>query len=87
MTHALMLGGPEHLGWGMDRHIAASVFDAVNQNTLATGSWKKGKAPKFQAWPRPGAKKKRKRKKRSVGELYAALTGARPDVARLADKP
>ncbi|WP_353707294.1 hypothetical protein ABRQ22_14995 [Cellulosimicrobium sp. ES-005] len=72
LTSALMRGGLEYRGWGHDRHLLASIFDAINQNTLATGSWRKGKAPKIAPWPRPTAKKRRK-KHHTVAELYAAM--------------
>lgn len=53
MTAALASGGREHFGWGADRHIAADLFDAINQNTRACGNWGK-KPPKIDARPRPG---------------------------------
>ncbi|GIF02230.1 hypothetical protein [Paractinoplanes rishiriensis] len=53
LTVALAAGGRQHFGWGVDRHLMADVFDAVNQNTRATGHWAKGKAPTIPAWPRP----------------------------------
>jgi len=58
MTSAIAAGGAEHLGWGMDRHLIASVYDAINNNTRGTGSWAKGKAPKFTPFPRPKTEKK-----------------------------
>ncbi len=54
--------------------MTADLFDALNQNTRATGQWGKGKAPKIPAYPRPtakAAKKKEKAKKpRTVAEIY-----------------
>ncbi|MER7111202.1 hypothetical protein [Streptomyces sp. NPDC000229] len=55
--------------------MTADLFDALNQNTRATGQWGKGKAPKIPAYPRPKAtkaeKKKDKAKKpRTVAEIY-----------------
>lgn len=74
LTHALMLGDRDHFGWGHTRHLLASIYDALNQNTIATGSWKKGKTPKLSLWPRPGSKKKAKRKGPvSLAALHAAL--------------
>lgn len=67
MTYALRMGGPEFFGWGQDRYIAAGTYDAVNQNTRATGRWK-GRPPKFSAWPRPKSKKKQPR---TVKDLFA----------------
>ncbi len=73
LTVALASGGREHFGWGADRHLAADIFDAVNQNTRATGQWGgKGKAPKIPSYPRPEAKAKPKATKQvtSVAALY-----------------
>lgn len=55
LTVALASGGRPHFGWGVDRHLVADLYDAVNQNTRATGNWTKGKIPTFPAWPRPKA--------------------------------
>ena len=74
LTVALASGGRDHFGWGVDRHIAADIFDALNQNTRATGNWGKGKAPTFPAWPRPASRKKSEKKKpRSVADIYKAI--------------
>ncbi|MEU7030047.1 hypothetical protein AB0A60_25620 [Streptomyces sp. NPDC046275] len=75
LTVALASGGREYFGWGQDRHLSADLYDAVNQNTRATGQWGKGKAPKIPAYPRPkvtkAEKKKDKAKKpRTVAEIY-----------------
>ncbi len=85
LTVALASGGREHFGWGVDRHMQADVFDAINQNTRATGQWGKGKAPKIPPWPRPKAPKKpakaaaeKKTGRRvSVAEIYKKLTARR----------
>lgn len=54
--------------------MSADLFDAINQNTRATGQWGKGKAPKIPAYPRPQPKKAEKKadspKPRSVAELH-----------------
>lgn len=64
----------QHLGWGHDRYLAAATYDALNSNTVATGQWKKGKAPKLKPWPRPKIKKQAKKSKpKSVAEIYNAL--------------
>ena len=55
MTAALASGGRQYFGWGMDRHLKASLYDALNMNTRATGNWAKGKVPTFPGWPRPKA--------------------------------
>jgi hypothetical protein len=83
LTMALASGGREHFGWGLDRHIAADIFDAINQNTRATGQWGKGKAPKIPLWPRPKVSKKKESKKDrparrvSVADLYKQFTSKR----------
>ncbi|WP_406192351.1 hypothetical protein OH733_05445 [Streptomyces griseus] len=85
LTVALASGGRDHFGWGMDRHMQADVYDAINQNTRSTGQWGKGKAPKIPAWPRPKALKKptsssgqKKADKRiSVAEIYKRFTARR----------
>lgn len=79
LTMALASGGREQFGWGVDRHMTADIFDAINQNTRATGNWGK-KAPKFPAWPRPKVKKKADtgpKKRRSVAEIYKQMTARR----------
>lgn len=74
LTAALFAGGREHFGWGQERHLLASLYDALNANTRATGQWRKGKAPKFPEWPRPGAAKSNGEKKKvSVADIYARL--------------
>ncbi len=75
LTVALASGGREHFGWGVDRHMLADIFDALNQNTRATGNWGKGKAPKFPSWPRPTTKSKPKDKKpTSVRDIFNQLS-------------
>jgi hypothetical protein len=66
LTVALATGGRDHFGWGLDRHIAVDLFDALNANTRATGNWAKGKAPKIKPWPRP---KRRAPKKETRGPV------------------
>lgn len=81
LTSALLNGGRDHFGWGVDRHIQADIFDALNVNTKATGQWQKGKAPKFPAWPRPSSKSKKSAKAGkpdkpvSVADLYTKFGG------------
>lgn len=75
LTVALANGGREHFGWGVDRNMMADLYDALNQNTRATGNWQKGKAPTFPEWPRPSRTTKPEDKKpRSVADVYAAFT-------------
>ncbi|MFF3249738.1 hypothetical protein ACFYWP_01740 [Actinacidiphila glaucinigra] len=83
MTVALASGGRDHFGWGVDRHMQADIFDAINSNTRATGQWGKGKAPKIPPWPRPKVSKKPETKKTkparrvSVAEIYSQFTTRR----------
>lgn len=72
LTTALASGGREHFGWGVDRHIAADIFDGINQNTRASGHWGKKGAPKIALWPRPNPKAKEPKDKKpvSVAALY-----------------
>ncbi|MFF9644728.1 hypothetical protein [Kitasatospora aureofaciens] len=76
LTVALASGGREYFGWGVDRYLAADTFDALNQNTRATGNWGKGKAPKIPPWPRPTAKpqKASTKKHTSVAGIYQQFT-------------
>ena len=77
LTAALASGGREHFGWGMDRHMSADLFDALNQNTRATGNWGKKGAPKLPEYPRPKVRKSKKdrpKKKVSVADLWNQLS-------------
>jgi len=74
MTRAIASGGPEHLGWGVDRHLAADTYDAINLNTRATGQWK-NKAPTFPTWPRPKpATPKGEKRRTTVADIYRRFT-------------
>lgn len=71
LTHALMRGGREHFGWGVDRHILADIYDSQNQTTRAAGNWEK-KPPDIAPWPRPKTAEQLKAKKPvTVRDLYA----------------
>lgn len=49
----------------------ADIFDAINQNTRASGRWGKGKPPKIPAWPRPKSTTKPKKSKTvTVKDLF-----------------
>lgn len=72
LTAALASGGREHFGWGADRHIAADLFDAINQNTRACGNWGK-KPPKIDPRPRPG--KKGGKPKVTLTDVFKRFTG------------
>lgn len=52
LTAALVQGGYEHFGWGLDRHLAASQYDLMGFLIQAAGNWKK-KPPEIESWPRP----------------------------------
>ena len=59
-TIALMQGGDDwhkHIGRDATWYAIADMYDAVNQNTRATGNWKKS-PPKIAPYPRPGDKPK-----------------------------
>jgi hypothetical protein len=72
LTTALASGGREHFGWGIDRHMQADIYDAINQNTRASGQWGKKGAPKIAPWPRPNHEKKKSKDKKptTVAELW-----------------
>lgn len=68
------------VGWGTDRWLAAHTYDALNQNTLATGNWKKGKTPEFQPFPtplddKPASLKKAEKKSSALHNIFSMLTG------------
>lgn len=76
MTAALRQGGPQFLGWDTSRHLLADLYDAINVNTRATGTWKNGKAPKIPQFPRPkkSADEAATKKPRvSVKDIYARM--------------
>lgn len=71
LTVALASGGREHFGWGVDRHLTADLYDAINLNTRASGNWSK-KAPDIDPWPRPNTKAETPAEKQptSVAEVF-----------------
>jgi hypothetical protein len=77
LTVALASGGRRLFGWGIDRHIAVDVFDAINQQTRATGNWAKGKVPNLPAWPRPTPQAGAETKPVTVADLYTRFAGRR----------
>jgi hypothetical protein len=81
LTAGLARGGVEHFGWGTDRHLMAHLIDALNQNTRATGQWKK-KPPDIPPVPRPKVKKPAAAGKAAAGKsplasIHRMLTGGR----------
>lgn len=46
----------DYLGKDHAWYLAADTYDAIMLNTKVSGNWKKGKAPKFDPYPRPGSK-------------------------------
>lgn len=76
LTIALASGGREHFGWGVDRHMTADLYDALNQNTRASGQWGKKGAPKIPEYPRPKSKPKDKgpKKAKSVADIYKVFS-------------
>lgn len=69
LTVALAAGSRDHFGWGVDRHVLAATYDAVNLNTRASGQWK-GKAPTLPAWPRPTTAPEQATRPVTVADLY-----------------
>ena len=62
MTSAMRRGGEswgEHFGLDKNYYLGAGIFDAIQANTIGTGQWRKGKAPKFVPWPLPKSEKKK----------------------------
>lgn len=81
LTAALAAGGREHFQWGGDRHLAATLVDVINQNTRATGQWKK-KPPDIPAVRRPKAKKAQtqpatKQGQSPLASIHRMLSGGR----------
>lgn len=73
LTAALSAGGRDHYGWGVDRHLLANLYDAINLNTRACGNWGKGKAPKLDPFPRPKSKSQNAPEKKKVSAREALL--------------
>lgn len=79
MFSASLRGGDDWRLWlEYDGHQRAlgDIYDAINNNTVYTGHWKKGKAPQFADYPTPESMAKKlaeKRKRRERGGLVAAL--------------
>lgn len=69
VTYALVRGDRDSIGWGMDRALMADLYDALNQNTRATGNWSK-KPPEIPPYKRPDSLST-ERKPKTVAELHA----------------
>lgn len=68
----------EYLDLEPGYYVLAGIFNALNDNTRATGMWAKGKAPKFRPWPTPQIlieHVKQKAERNTVAGLFRALTG------------
>ena len=78
LTVALISGGREHFGWGVDRHMNADTYDALSNNTRATGNFaKRPPASAFPLYPRPTPKSeegKAEKAKATVASIYARFT-------------
>lgn len=72
----------EYFGRTAEWYVLADIYDASAQQIRVAGNWKKGKAPTFDAYPRPGrdgeGKKKGKKKDqpKTLGDMYGQFTGA-----------
>lgn len=88
MTGAMMaakVDGEEnwraYFGRTTEWYVLADLYDAATQQIRVSGNWKKGKAPEFDPYPRPGRdgkgkKKKDKKKPGTLGEFYGQFSGA-----------
>jgi len=69
----------EFVGKGDLWYVQADLFDSLNQIIRVSGNWKKGKAPKFDPYPRPGRdekgekKTKKKKKRKTLADLYGSM--------------
>jgi len=69
-------GGPEWLGWDRNSDILAHVYDAIQHLTWIYASANSKKKPKQpEPFPRPGAEKAKKEKRRLENPLLRALRG------------
>lgn len=74
LTSALQAGGWEFFGWGLDRHIAADVHDAIQFHSEVGVPWEK--RPELPRWPRPttaDASAEKPKKKATVRDLWNRL--------------
>lgn len=84
-TVAAMQGGEDYWGWTPDRHILASLLDAVNANTFAfvsANSKKKPKAPK--PVQRPGDAERKRREKEN--NPFAIMVKKQMDALKSTDQ-
>lgn len=84
-TIAALQGGVEYQGWTLDRHLLASLLDAINSNTFAfvsANSKKKPKPPK--PVQRPGdAERKQKEKENNP---FALMVKKQMDALKSTDQ-
>lgn len=68
----------DYLDVGQGYYPLAGIYNAINDNTRATGNWGKGKAPKIDPWPVPQLLAKlRSKKPRTVKDLFARVQARR----------
>ena len=70
----------EYFGLSREWYLLADLYDATTQQIRVSGNWKKGKAPEFDAYPRPGRDGKGKKVKKKKGpktlrDLFGELGG------------
>lgn len=54
--------------------MAADIYDAISQNTRASGQWGKKGAPSIPPYPRPKVTVKGEKPKVTVRQLHAQLS-------------
>ena len=76
LTHALMRGGREYHGWGMDRYLAASTHDLLTFDIKSTNNWGKT-PPDLPYWHRPGMHAEEAKPKVTVASLWGQFKNRR----------
>ena len=67
-----------YMGADPSYYVLSALYDAINVNTVATGWFAKGKAPKFEPWEMPEGRAKAaaaRAERRTVAGLFKALGG------------
>lgn len=67
------IAGKQYHGWTREAAILADIYDAINNNTVASGNWRK-KPPKIAPYPRPN-QKTNTQKRQTIGDLRAMFGG------------